>query len=39
MMYSVSDSDKRGAKGARDSAMCESDSATSAREIARLRGR
>ena len=27
MMYTVSDSDKRGAKGACDSAMCESDSA------------
>jgi hypothetical protein len=33
MMYLVSDSDKRGAKGARDSVMCECDRATSMRAI------
>jgi hypothetical protein len=35
VMYTVNDSDKRGAKGTCDSAMYESDSVTSTRAIAR----
>jgi hypothetical protein len=34
MMYLVSNSDKRGAKGVCNSAMCECNSVTSARAIA-----